>query len=152
MQRFLSGHEQVGGIDRYGFFFRDLFSALRIDALNRLNLISEKIDTESVIGVREKDINRVAFHAERSALEFHFGAVIQDVDQSKQQPVARKDLARLEFDHILSKLVRVANAVDTRYGSDDYDIPSARQERRSCAQAKFFDLFVDGKVLLDIEV
>ena len=75
IQRFLTGHEQIGRVQGHAVgLIAELLAAYRVNLVHRLNLIAKEVDAESVVGVGRKHVYRVALHPKRAARELYFGA------------------------------------------------------------------------------
>ena len=104
-----------------------------------------------VLLVRREDLDDVAAHAERAAVEVDVVALVLDVDERPEKRVALELLPPLEL--LQEPVVRLggADAVDAGdRRDDDHVVPREQRVRRRVAHA--VDLVVDDRVLLDVRV
>ena len=78
-----------------------------------LDLIAEELHAHrAAFFVGRKNLDRVAAHAEGAAMEIVIVALVLDIDQFAQHPVALDSLAFFEKDQHLEVHLRLAQAVD----------------------------------------
>ena len=74
--------------DRVPVELLDDLAAERIDLLDRFDLVAEELDADRVLLVDREDLDHVAAHAERAAVEVDVVALVLHVDQAPQELVA----------------------------------------------------------------
>ena len=73
--------------------------AQRVDLADRVDLVAEELDADRrALLVGREDLDHVAAHAERAAVEVDVVALVLDVDQPPQQLVAPELLALDDLD------------------------------------------------------
>ena len=102
--------------------------------------------------VRREDLDHVAAHAERAAVEVDVVALVLDVDQLPQELVAPELLALLELDEQAVVALGRADAVDAAHA--DATMITSRRESSACVAAWRMRSIcvVDDRVLLDERV
>ncbi len=74
-------------------------AAQRVDLLDRLDVVAEELDADGrLVLVGREDLDHVAAHAERAAVEVDVVSLVLDVDELAQQRVAPELLAHGELD------------------------------------------------------
>ena len=143
--------EVLRRIDRRALERGDRLAGEHVDLRDALDLVAPELDAHPLLLVRRKDLDRVAAHAERAALERDVVAVVLDLHERAQDVVAVHALALRERHHLLAIRHRIAEAVDRAHRGDDDDVV-ALHERRGRAQPQPVDVLVDRRVLLDVRV
>ena len=122
-----------------------------VDLDDPLDLVPEEVDPHHVLAVRRLDLEHVAAHAELGPPQRGVVALVLEVDEVAQDPVAPVAPAALQVDHRRAVVDRRAEAVDRRHRGDDDDVPSLEQRARGVV-AQPVDLVVAGRVLLDVRI
>ena len=112
-----------------------------VDLDDALDLVAEEVDPHHVLAVRRLDLEDVTAHPELRAAERGVVALVLEVDEVAQDPVAPVVPAALELDHGRAVVDRRAEAVDRRHARDDDDVPSLEQRPRGVV-AQPIDLLV----------
>ena len=123
----------------------------RVKVVERLDLVAEELDADRELLVRGDDLDGVAAHPERAAVERQVVAGVLHVDQRAQQGVALHLVADRELHRPVEIALRRAQAVDARHGRDDDDVAPRQQVVRG-GVAQPLDVLVDRGVLLDVGV
>jgi hypothetical protein len=101
--------------------------------------------------VHGEDLDHVAPHAERAAVEVQVVALVLDLHQLGDDVLAIGLLADLEVHELVVVGLGAAQAVDAAHaGDDDHVLALQQRPRRRVAHA--VDLLVDAGVLLDVRV
>ena len=108
------------------------------------------MNADRVVGIGEEHIDHISIHPERAAVEFAPRPVVQALHEPMQQGVSADDLPHLDLDDAFVELHRVADAVNAADRGDHDHVATAAEQGGRGGQAQFFDLFVDGEVLLDV--
>ena len=88
-------------------------AAQRVDLLDRLDLVAEELDADGrLLLVRGEDLDDVAAHAERAAVEVDVVSLVLDVDELPEEGVAPELLAPGELDEQAVVALGAADAVD----------------------------------------
>ncbi len=141
-----------GGIDRDALELANHLAAQRIDLVQRLDLIAEKLDPHRpALFIGREHLDRVAAHAEGPAMEIVVVALVPDIHQLAQHPVAIESLPLLDKHQHVEVHFRLAKPVDAGDRGDDQNIV-ALQQGFGRRMAQLVDLVVDAGVLLDIGV
>ena len=123
----------------------------RVEVGDRLDLVAEEADPVGRLGVGRLHLDHVAADAEPAAAHDRVVSLVMDVDQLRQDRLARLLVAdRHEADHVGVRLGR-ADAVDARDRGDDDDVAPG-EERRGRRVPQPVDVVVDRGVLLDVRV
>ena len=127
-------------------------SLQRIDALQPVHLIAEKLDavclSRAVHGIH---LEHIAVRAKCSALKIHLVPLVLDVHEPPHYGLARNLHAGAEGDGHVFVINRAAEPVDTRYARHHDDITPLRKSRRR-GVPETVDLVVDVRVLLDVGI
>ena len=103
-----------------------------IDLADRLDLVAEELDADrGLVLVRREDLDHVAAHAERAAVEVDVVALVLDVDELPEQLVAPELLALLQIDEQAVVALGRADAVDAADRGDDDDVAPREQRAAS---------------------
>ena len=125
-----------------------LFARYIIDFGDRFYLITPELNTDRIIRIRRKHIQRIAAHAKRTALEFVIVAIVLDVYQAIYNLVTVHFLLFIkEYSHT-GVICRTANTVNARDTCHHNNVAAGKQ-RACCGVAQFLHFFVDGRILLD---
>ncbi len=152
MQRRLRRHVVGVRVDLHEFQIGNLLAGERIELLNAFDLVAEQLDAPgAVLVVRGEEVDHVAAHAERAALEVHIGAAIHERDEIGDQRALADLLALLQGKRHLRIGLDRADAVDAGHGRDDDDVV-AFQERARRRVTHAVDLLVHRRILLDVGV
>ncbi len=140
------------GVDFDEFELVGLLPGERIEFVDRFHLVAEQRHPPgAVFIVRRKNLDDVAAHAERAAIEIAAGALVLQRDQVGEQLALIEFLAALDGERHRRIGLDRADAVDARHRGDDDDVVAFEQRaRRRVAHA--VDLLVDRGFLLDIGV
>ena len=123
-----------------------------VEFTDPVDLVAEEFDAHGLVAViRGVEFHRVAAHAEAVALKGDVVALVADLDEALQEEVALHRHARAERDHELFKVLRLAKAINARYGRDDDHIAPLEQ-RAGGGEAQAVDLFVRGGILCDVGI
>ena len=140
------------GVDFDEFQLVGFLPGERIEFVDRFHLVAEQRHAPgAVLVVRRKNLDHVAAHAERAAIEIAARALVLQRDQVGEELALVQPLAALDGEgHRRIGLDR-ADTVDARHrGDDDHVVALQQRARRRVAHA--VDLFVDRGILLDIGV
>ena len=122
-----------------------------VEAGDLLDLVAEELHPHARVLVRRVDLEDVAAHAERPAVEVEVRPLVLRLDEPLQvprQPVAR---AGLELDRHLAERLGAPEAVDARDRGHDQDV-APLEERGRRRDPQLVDLVVDLGFLLDVGV
>ncbi len=145
-------HDEVlGRIDGAVVQLADRGAVQRIDAADALHLVTEKLDADRLLRVGRKDLQHVAAHPERGAIQHGVVALVLHGHQIAQQPAQIEGVAQPHLQAHIAKVARIAQPVDARHGAH-HDRVAPLDQRGGGRQAHALDLFVDRRVLLDIQV
>ena len=140
------------GVDFDEFQLVGLLPGQRIEFVDRFHLVAEQRHPPgAVLVVRRENLDRVAAHPERAAVEIAGGALVLQGDQIGEQLALVQLLAVFDRERHRRIGLDRADAVDARHRGDDDDVVAFQQRpRRGVAHA--VDLLVDRGILLDIGV
>ena len=140
------------GVDLDEFQLVGLLPGERIEFVDRFDLIAEQQHAPgAVLVVGGKDLDHVAAHAERAAIEVAGAALVLQRHQIGDELALVDALALLEGERHRRIGLDRADAVDARHRRHDDDVVALEQgARRAVAHA--VDLLVDRGFLLDIGV
>ena len=140
------------GIDLDELQLVGLLPGERIELLDALDLVAEQVHAPgAVLVVRREDIERVAAHPERAAIEIVLRALVLQRHQIGDELALVDALAALERERHRRIGFHRADTVDARHRRDDHHVVALEQRaRRRMAHA--VDLLVDRGLLLDIGV
>ena len=117
-----------------------------------VDLVAKELHTYgAVIPVSGENLHRVAAHAEHIALKGDVVALIARLDELAQKLIHVPALSGAHGDRHIGEIIRLAQAVDTRHGGDDDNVPPL-QKRKRRREAKAVDLIVDGAVLFNVRI
>ena len=122
-----------------------------MDDRESFDFVAPELDAEGRLLVGGPDFDAIAPHAELARLELDVAALVLDIDQFGQHFVAVDRLARLEADHHGAIVFGRSEAIDAGDAGHDDHVPPAHQ-RAGGGQTEAFDLLVDRRVLLDVDV
>ena len=108
------------------------------------------MDAEGIVVIAREDIEHIAFDAEVAVPKFGSCAGIETLYQSMHQLGTREYIALFDCNHVLLEFHRVTDTIQTRHRCHNQHIAPARQERRSCAKAQFFNFIIDREVFFYI--
>ncbi len=101
-------------------------AAQRIDLLDGLDLVAEELDADRGFAlVGRKDLDDVAAHAERAAVEVDVVALVLDVDQRRRSSSRRNSCAFDQVDEQAVVALGRADAVDAAHRGDDDHVACA---------------------------
>ena len=124
----------------------------RVEQLQRLHLVVEQFDAHGQLRVfGREDVDRVAAHAERAALEILLVARVLHRDQPRDHVALAELVAGAQRQDHLVVFGRIADTVDRRHRRDDHDVATLHQALRR-RQPHLLDVLVDRRVLLDEQV
>ena len=89
LERRALGDEVLRRIDRRALERRDRLAGEDVDLRDALDLVAPHLDANALLLVRREDLDRVAAHAERAALERDVVAAVLDAHERAQDVVAR---------------------------------------------------------------
>ncbi len=140
------------GVDFHEFQLVGLLAGERIEFVDRFHLVAEQRHPPgAVFIVRGENLDGVAAHAERAAIEVAGGALVLQRDQIGEQRALVETLALLQRERHRRIGFDRADTVDAGHRGDDDDVVALEQRpRRRVAHA--VDLLVDRGILLDIGV
>ena len=114
------------GIDRQALIGLLDLPQQRVDLGEILDFVAPQFDAKGEVVVGGIDLDDVAAHAKRAALEIVIVAVVEDVDQARHDLLARDLLAFFEHEqHAVVGFGR-AETVDAAHAGDDDDSRAAR--------------------------
>src|SRR3990172_3532238 len=140
----MRGGEYVRVIGRRLRLVRD-----RVDLVNRLYDVVEKVDARDEFLVGGVDFERVAVEPKRPAHELEVVSHVLHIDEPADDALAVHPLATLELDYELGVVLRAAQAVDAAHARNDDDV-AAGQKRFGRGMAQAVDLLVYVGVFLDV--
>ncbi len=124
----------------------------RVEQGQTLDLVVDERDAQCGLGMlRGEDVEHVASHAERAALELELVSLVLHRHQARND-VALRHLLFLA--HVKDHAVivdRIADTVDARDSRDDHGV-LALEQRLGRRQPHLLDVLVDARVLLDVEI
>ncbi len=140
------------GVDFDEFELVGLLPGERIEFVDRFHLVAEQRDPPGAILImRRENLDGVAAHPERAAIEIAGGALVLQRDQIGEQLALIELFAGLDRERHRRIGLDRADTVDARHRGDDDDVVALEQRpRRGVAHA--VDLLVDRGILLDIGV
>ena len=140
------------GVDFDEFQLVGLLAGERIELVDRFHLVAEQRHAPgAVLVVRRENLDGVAAHPERAAIEIAARALVLQRDQIGEQRALVEPLAALDRKRHRRIGLDRADTVDARYRGDDDDVV-AFQERARRRVPHAVDLLVDRGILLDIGV
>ncbi len=138
----INGQPQVGLAD---------LAEQRIDLAERVDFIAPELDAIRVIVVGGEDLDHVAAHAESAALEVIVVALVEDLDQLREDLLARDLLALFEHqEHAVVGFGR-AQTVNAADAGDDHAI-AAFEQRAGGRKPELIELVVDGGFFFDVDI
>ena len=140
-----------GGVEVHLAPLGEHLAGERVDLDDLLHLVAEHVHPDQVLAVRWLDLEHVAAHPEAGARHGRVIALVLQVDQVAQDPVAAIVPADLEVDHRRAVVDRRPEAVDARHRGDDDHVASL-EEGAGGVVAQPVDLVVAGRVLLDVGI
>ena len=120
----------------------------RVEERDLFDHVLEERDADRFVAVGRLDLEGVALHPERAALEHQLVAVVLHLHQPTQQRALVEAVADFELQHPLAVLDRRAEAVNARDRGDDDGVAVGQQRGRG-GVAQSVDLLVHRAVLLD---
>ena len=133
------------------FQTRSRASRQRIEPANGFDFIIEKRNANCRFAVGGKNVDRIAAHAKRAALEFDIAAAVKRTHEALEQRIAARLHPDFERDHHFVKIIRRARTVNARNGRNHDDVAAGKQRaRRGNAQA--FEIVVHGGVFFDVSI
>ena len=140
------------GVDLDEFQLVGLGAGERVHLLDLLDLVAEQMHAPgAVFVVRRENVDGVAAHAERAAVEIGLRALVLQRHQIGEQLALVGLAALLEGEGHGRISFHRADAVDAGHRGDDHHVVAFEQRaRRRVAHA--VDLLVDGGFLLDVGV
>ncbi|MNM65456.1 hypothetical protein D3C81_769030 [compost metagenome] len=124
----------------------------RIEELQRLHFVVEHLQPHRHLGVfRREDVDGVAAHAERAALEIGLVAGVLHGNQARDHVALADLVAGPQSENHLVVFVRVADTIDRRDRCHDHRV-AALQQALGRRQPHLLDMLVDRRVLLDEQV
>src|SRR5690606_510874 len=126
-----------GGIDRDLVQLPQHLAGQRIDLPDRFQLIAEELNADDLVFfIDGKDVQHVAAHTVRAALQVEIIACVMDIDQLLDGVLARQRHALLGVQQGALVGLRRAQAVDAAYAGNDNDVlPVKQRPRGTVAQA-----------------
>ena len=91
------------------------FAGEAVDFLNRIDLVERHLDADDRVAARREDLDRVAEDVEHSLFECHRAALVLDVGEQPQEPLALERHAALDSDRERLVVGDVTEAVDARH-------------------------------------
>ena len=114
-------------------------------------MIAPELDAIGVVVVGGKDLDHVAAHAESPALKVVVVALVEDLDQAREDLLARDFLALLEHqEHSVIRFGR-SQAVNATDAGDDHAI-AAFEQGAGGREPQLIELVVDGGFFFDVDV
>ena len=147
----LLGHVVRSGPHRDGVVLTQQLTCDLIDLGNELYLVAKELKAQGVLRIRRIDINHIATHAKRTARKVIVIAIVLNINQRVDKIIA---LERHLLIHVGSQARIVLRAADTVNARDarNHNHIAARKKRCRRLMTQHLDLFVNGRVLLDIRV
>ena len=145
------GHVVRGGPHRDGVVLTQQFACDLIDLGNELHLVTKELKAQGVLRIRRIDINHIATHAKRTACKVIVIAIVLDINQRVDKIIALKGHLLVHIGSQARVILRAADTVDAR-NTRNHNHIAARKKRCRRLMAQHLDLFVNGRVLLDIRV
>ena len=115
-----------------------------VDLDDPLDLVPEEVDPHDVLAVRRLDLEDVAADPELRASERRVVALVLEVDEVAQDPVAPVVAAPLQLDDGRPVIDRSAEPVDGRNGRHDHHVSTLEQRARGVVPQPV-DLLVPGR-------
>ena len=123
----------------------------RIDLRQRIDLVAPQFHAVGPVVVGRENLDDVAAHAEAPAPEIAVIAVVEDLHQPRRDLLAPHLLALLEHQQHAVVGFRRTQSVDAGDRGDDHAIAALEQRARG-RQPQLVELFIDGRLLLDVQV
>ncbi len=151
-QRRTRRHVVRVGVDLHRLELGGVAPGERIELEDRIHFIAEEGDPpRAVLVMRREDVDRVAADAETAACKRLVVAAELQRDEAREQLLPRDSLAAFETERHARIGLHRADAVNAGHRGDDDDVVAFEDRpRRRVAHA--VDLFVYGRILLDIGV
>ena len=149
---FFGGHEEVGGVDLVLVERTEAGSRQTVHLFDAVDLVAPEIDAQHVVGIGQKDVDRVTFHAEVAARRGNVVAGVERIDESAQEHVHRDGLPRAQQDDILIEGGGIAHTVDATHRRNDHHVFASGEERGGGGESELVEVVVDGQVFLDVRV
>ena len=119
-----------------------------VDAGDLLDLVAEELDADPCVLVRRVDLENVAPHAERPAVQVEVRPLVLRLDEALEVPRQTVPGPGLQIDRHLSERLGAPEAVDARNRGDDDDVAPLEESGRG-RDPELVDLLVDLRFLLD---
>jgi hypothetical protein len=142
------GDELFGRIDGEGGELLEGMAGKGIEAGQTLELVSEELEAEGVLGVSRAQFDGIAADAELAAFDLDVVTVVLEIDESFEELFAGDFLADADGDDHGFVVFLAADAVDAGDAGDD-DHVLAGEERAHGREPEALDLVVDARVFLD---
>ena len=127
-------------------------SGQRVERTDVVDLVVEQLDAHRLLlGLGREDVDDVAAHAIRTALEGHVVARVLQLRQAVQDVALVDTVASVEVQHHAQVGLRIAEAVDRGHGRDNHGVAPFEQ-RLGRGQAHLLNVRVYRRVLLDVRV
>jgi hypothetical protein len=101
-----------------------------VDLDDPFHLVAEEVDPDDVLAVRRLDLQDVAAHAELRPPQCRVVALVLEVDEVAEDPVAAVVPAALELDDGRPIVHRRSQPVDRRDRCHDHDVPPLEERPR----------------------
>ena len=140
------------GVDFHEFQFVGLLAGERIEFVDRFHFVAEQRHAPgAILIVRRENLDGVAAHPERAAIEIAGGALVLQRHQIGEQGALIEPLALLKRERHRRIGLDRADTVDAGDRRDDHHVV-ALEQRAGRRVPHAVDLFVDRGILLDIGV
>ena len=140
-----------GGPNRDSVEFAHDLTGDLIDLGDELNLVTEELEPQRMLGIGRVNIHHITSHAKRTACKVIIVAIVLNVDKRMNEFIALKwDL----FIHVWSQPRIVFGRSYAIYARDRRHDNHIATREQGCRRLmpKHLDFFVDGGVLLDIRI
>ena len=131
------------GVDVHLAAFRQHLAGKRVDLGDPLHRVAKELDADDVVAGDRLEFEDIAADAEARARELRIVALVLEVHEVPQHPVAAVVAADLEVEHRGAVVDRCADPVDARYRGDD-DHVAPLEERAGGVVPQPIDLVVPG--------
>ena len=129
----------------------DLVARERLELRQSLDRVAEEFDAQRIFPIRRANLHRVPAHAEVAALERDVVARVLEIDEAREELVARQFHVHVQRNDQRLVILLAANAVNTGNTGDHHHI-APREQRNHGGQAHPLDGVVDAGVLFNKSV
>ena len=151
LQLFGCRHKVLGREDVDGRDGLVDFAGQRIELADAFDLVAPQLDADGGLGIGGHDVERVATHPERAAVEVDVVALELQIQQLAEQFVTVAHFADADGEHDLAIVDGAAQTKDARYRRHNQHI-AAGQQGLGGGVAQTVDFFVDRRFFFDVQI